>query len=179
MSADPDLEFVESALRGDDDAFEELVRRYQRPIFALVIRICSSVDEAPDIVQRVFLKAYTKLRGFRRRSTFKTWLYTIAINLCRNVLRTRKRRGIHEEVDDKAVSVEAGIDEELISSERKEMLGRAVEELPPKQKAVLTLRVYEEMSFREIADTMRMTENSAKVNFHHAVRRLQAAIGNR
>ena len=176
MGADPDIELVDAALGGDESAFEELVRRYQRRIFSLVARMIGTPDDAPDIVQRVFLRAYSKLGSFRRRSTFKTWLYSIAINLSRNELRSRKRWGFKEVVEEGTAVVDAGMDERLIRSERRKILSSLLDGLPPKQKAVLTLRVYEEMSFQQIAEAVGISENSAKVNFHHAVRRLQDAI---
>lgn len=176
MGADPDTKAVKATLEGDESAFEILVRNYQRPIFALVIRMTGSIDDAPDIVQRVFLNAYAKLKSFRGRSTFKTWLYSIAINLCRNELRHRKRWGHKEQIEEATLSEEAGFDTDLITSEQKKILSSVIEDLPPKQKAVLTLRVYEEMSFKEIAKAVGISENSAKVNFHHAVRHLQEAV---
>lgn len=177
MGADPDIEHVEAALAGDEGSFEELVRHYQRPIFALVLRMCGDPGEAPDVVQRIFLKAYIKLRTFRRRSTFKTWLYAIAINLCRNELRRRRRWGFPERIEDVEPRVEPGISEGLIGREQRRSLAEAVAGLPPKQRSVLVLRIYEELSFREIAESVGISENAAKVNFHHAVKRLRDEIG--
>ena len=176
IGADPDIEIVDAVLAGDDAAFDELVLRYQRPILGLVYRMCGDQGEAPDIAQKVFLKAYSKLRSFKRRSTFKTWLYSIAINLCRNELRRRKRWGRPQQIEDAGLGLEPAVEENLIGEERRRMLAGAVENLPPKQKAVLVLRIYKEMSFQEIAQAVGISENSAKVNFHHAVRRLQGEL---
>jgi RNA polymerase sigma-70 factor (ECF subfamily) len=179
MGADPDIAAVDAVLAGDDDAFEQLVLRYQRPILSLVLRMCSDAGEAPDIAQRVFLKAYSKLRTFKRRSSFKTWLYSIAMNLCRNELRRRKRWGRTEQVEEASGAVDSEIEEDLIDGQRKRLLASSVELLPPKQKAVLVLRIYQEMSFLDVAETLGISENSAKVNFHHAVRRLQQELKER
>ncbi len=124
-------------------------------------------------MQKIFLRVYIKLQTFRRRSSFKTWLYAIAINLCRNELRRRYRWGSPKSVEEIDPGVEPGLDERLTADERKRRLAAAVELLPPKQKAVLLLRIHEEMSFQNIAKAVGISENSAKVNFHHAVRRLQ------
>jgi len=176
MGADPDIRFVDATLEGDDSAFEELVLRYQRPILSLILRMCSDPGEAPDIAQRVFLRAYNKLRTFKRRSSFKTWLYSIAMNLCRNELRRRKRRGLPEQIEEAGLGEEPVVEEGLIGDERRRMLAAAIERLPPRQKSVLVLRVYQELSFQQIAQVIGISENSAKVNYHHAVRRLQAEL---
>jgi RNA polymerase sigma-70 factor (ECF subfamily) len=179
MGADPDIAAVDATLAGDDEAFEGLVLRYQRPILLLILRMCGNPGEAPDIAQRVFLKAYTKLHTFRRRSAFKTWLYSIAMNLCRNELRRRKRLGHTVQVEESNPGVEPVVESGLIGSQRKRLLAAGVELLPPKQKSVLVLRVYQEMSFLEIAKVLGISENSAKVNYHHAVRRLQQELSER
>jgi RNA polymerase sigma-70 factor, ECF subfamily len=173
MSSDPDIAQVDAVLSGDDSAFDDLVIRYQRPITALIVRMIGRVEDAPDIAQKVFLKAYTKLPSFRRNSTFKTWLYAIAINMSRNELRHRMRWGVPRDIDDVDPGVEDSQDDKLIANERQAHLNDAIRQLPPKQKAVLTLRVYEEMAFADIAAATEMTENSAKVNYHHAVKRLR------
>lgn len=176
IAADPDIELVDATLAGDNEAFENLVARHQRSIYVVILRMCNDPDETLDIVQRVFLRAYTKLHTFKRRSTFKTWLYTIAINTCRNELRRRQRWGLMERVEDVDPGTKAGLDERLITGERKQRLAEAVESLPPKQKAILVLRIYEEMSFRDIAGVVGGSENAAKVNFHFAVKSLQEKL---
>ncbi|HUX08224.1 MAG TPA: sigma-70 family RNA polymerase sigma factor [Acidobacteriota bacterium] len=179
MSADPDIGVVDAVLRGDDEAFEQLVLRYQKPILGLILRMCGDPGEAPDIAQRVFLKAYTKLQTFRRRSSFKTWLYSIAMNLCRNELRRRKRWGYPQQIEETSVGVDPAVEDGLIGNERRQLLADGVELLPPMQKAVLVLRIYQELSFQEIGRTLGISENSAKVNFHYAVRRLREKLKER
>lgn len=179
MSADPDIAAVEAVLDGDDEAFEQLVLRYQKPILGLILRMCGDPGEAPDIAQKVFLKTYSKLRTFKRRSSFKTWLYSIAMNLCRNELRRRKRWGYTQQIEDTDPGVEPEAEDGLIGDEHKRLLAEGVELLPPMQKAVLVLRIYQELSFQEIGGTLGITENSAKVNFHHAVRRLKEELKKR
>lgn len=176
MSTDPDIALVEAVLQGDDAAFEELVRRYQKPVMSLILRMTNNVNDAPDMAQRVFVKAYTKLGSFLRKSSFKTWLFTIAINISRNQLRFKKRWGTMKNVEDIDPGFDPDVENKLISEQRKGQLKNAIESLPPKQKTVLILRIYENMRFSEIAEMLGMKENSAKVNFHHAVKKLQKIV---
>lgn len=173
MSTDPDIALVDAVLQGDDTAFEELIKRYQRPVTSLILRMTNNVNDAPDLAQRVFIKAYTKLNSFLRKSSFKTWLFTIAINIIRNQLRFKKRWGTMKNVEELDPGYDPDLESKLITEQRKRQLKRAIESLPAKQKAVLILRIYESMKFSEIATTLGMKENSAKVNFHHAVKKLQ------
>lgn len=171
-----DIEIIDAVLDGDDAAFGEIVLRYQKAVISLVVRYTGKVNDAADIAQKVFIKVYTKLDSFKRLSTFKTWLFAIAINVCRNELRRDKKWGIFKNVDDLNLGEPARLDEGIIRTEKRMILAKAMEQLPPKQKSVLILRVFEEMTFAEIAKSSGITENSAKVNFHHAVKKLKVAI---
>jgi RNA polymerase sigma-70 factor (ECF subfamily) len=176
-----DAELVSRYLAGDRRAFEELVRNYQRPIYHLAMRYLRSEADAKDVTQRTFIKVYGALPRFRAESSFRTWIYRIAINLCLNQLRDRKReetRGDSEALDRAATTQPVG-PAELDARERGEWLRRAVTELPPKQRMVLELRVYDELPFREVAELVGSTENAAKVNFHHAVKRLREILGDK
>jgi len=170
---DEDAERVERFRAGDRRAFDELVRRYQRPIFGLVLRYVRDRDEAKDLAQRTFVRALEGLEGFRQRARFRTWLYRIAVNLAKNHLRDRKPRVA---VDDDVAAVPPVGDAHLRSAEERTRLLRAVDALPPKQRLILELRVYEELSFREVGEIAGCSENAAKVNFHHAVKRLKEAL---
>ena len=176
MKDDQDNALVDAVIAGDDSAFDELVLKYQRQLAALVARITGNPGEAADVVQKVFLKAYTKLSGFKRLSTFKTWLFSIAINLSRNALRQKKRWGIPQDIEDVNPKVDDDQDENLIRKQRRLRLNHALENLPPKQKSVVVLRIYEELSFAQIAESVGITENAAKVNFHHAVKSLKGIL---
>ena len=176
MGTDPDNALVDAALEGDVAAFEELVLRYQRQIAGLVVRMTGNLNDAADIAQQVFVKVFTKLSSFKRQAQFKTWLYSIAINQCRNELRRTKRWGTPLEVTALDPGVKAGLEESLVNQQRRKILKESLSNLPPKQRGVVVLRIYEEMSFAEIARAMEMSENTAKVNFHHAVKRLQGLL---
>ncbi len=167
---------IERYRAGDRTGFEELVRRYQRPLYYLALRYVRVEADAKDLAQRTFVKAYGALPGFRADSSFRTWLYRIAINLCLNHLRDRKREDVRAELTDTLPAPHIGGDRALIDRESGARLRDAIAALPPKQRMVLELRVYDELPFREVAELAGCSENSAKVNFHHAVKRLRAIL---
>lgn len=172
-----DGELVARYLAGDRRAFDELVRHYQRPIYHLAYRYLRSEADAKDLTQRTFLKVYGALPRFRAEASFRTWIYRIAINLCLNELRDRRRGEAAggPEVIDQAPAPALDL-ESLDAEARGAWLRRAIASLPPRQRMVLELRIYDELPFREVAELVGSTENAAKVNFHHAVKRLRALV---
>jgi len=175
--AERDAALIERYRAGDRSAFDELVRRYQRPLYYLALRYVRVEADAKDLAQRAMVKAYGALAGFRADSSFRTWLYRIAINLCLNHLRDRKREEMRPELGEALAAPASGGERALIDRERGALLRDAIAELPPKQRMVLELRIYDELPFREVAELAGCTENSAKVNFHHAVKRLRTIMG--
>ena len=177
VTARRDGELVTRYLAGDGRAFDELVRHYQRPIYQLAYRYLRSEADAKDLTQRTFLKVYGALPRFRAEASFRTWIYRIAINLCLNELRDRRRGEASDRPDiiDQATAPAPDI-ESLDEQARGAWLRRAIASLPPKQRMVLELRIYDELPFREVAELVGSTENAAKVNFHHAVKRLRALV---
>jgi len=166
---------VDRFREGDGRAFEELVRRHQRAVFHLARRFVRDDDEAKDVAQRTFVKAFQGLHALRGGGAFRTWLYRITANLALNHIRDHSR--VHPTEDAGAnIPVEAVGADRLADAERRAQLHAALDELPPKQRLVLELRVFQELSFREVAEIAGCSENAAKVNFHHAVKRLRACI---
>jgi RNA polymerase sigma-70 factor, ECF subfamily len=168
-----DDQLVERVKDGDSGAFEELVVRHQKAIYYFVLRVLKNPLDAEDTVQRIFLLAYQNIKGFRADSTFKTWIYRIGINQCHNYFRQRKNREFIS-VDDIPVP-DSNVDPEGDFSDRERMLylQKAVERLPYKQRMVVTLRIYQELTFEEIGTALNIRANSAKVNFHHALEKLK------
>ncbi len=173
---DLDAALVGKAQRGDRAAFESLVRRHQRGLWHLARRYVRSDADAADIVQQAFVRAYQALAGFRGEASVRSWLYRIAINLSLNAVRDRSREQ-PTELDDDALAIDATGADRLEGSQRAAALRAAIAELPPKQKLVLELRVFDELSFREVAALADCTENAAKVSFHFAVKRLRTLLG--
>jgi len=162
---------------GDETAFDDLTRLYQRDVYRLAWRLTGDAAEADDIAQETFLRAYRALPGFRGESALKTWLLRIASNLSLNLIQSARlaRRG-EAEIDEQPAA-QVGGEEILVEQERARRLGSAVRTLPPRQRATLVLRVDAEMKFKEIARVMGCTTGTAKANFFHAVQALKRALG--
>lgn len=173
---DEDLDLITKTAAGDRDAFNELVVKYQKQLYALLYRMVSNHDDAADLLQKTFVKAFTGLIGFEQRSTFKTWLYQIAINLAKNIYRDRSRAE-HIPIDDVVIRRDPRTLETLIKKESRQQLRQALGGLPEKQRMTLLLRIQEGKKFEEIAGIMECTVGTAKANYHHAVQKLKAMMG--
>ena len=175
MIVDEDEALIERFRAGDRRAFDDLVRKYQRPLFFLARRYVKNDDDAKDLAQRAFVKAFQGLSRLRGAGAFRSWLYKIVSNLALNHLRDYARLTPDSEAGVN-VPVDAVGTGRMEQSQEQARMRRAIEDLPPKQRLVLELRVYEGLSFREVARAVGSSENAAKVNFHHAVKRLRATV---
>jgi RNA polymerase sigma-70 factor (ECF subfamily) len=173
----PDEALVARAQRGDRSALEVLVRRHQKAVFRLCLRYVRDVDEAADLVQRTFVRAMAKLADLRAAEVFRPWLLRIGANLALNHLRDHARFVPESAAEGSGSAAQPAAADRLEAGETARALRLAVEGLPTKQRMTLELRVYEELSFREIADALGTSEGAAKVNFHYAVRNLRARLG--
>jgi len=169
---DEDLDLIDRTVAGEREAFDELVIKYQKPLYSFLYRMVSNREDAADLLQKTFIKAFTRLGSFERRSSFKTWLYQIAINLAKNVYRDRGR--IEQvNIDDVIIRREPRTLETLIRNENRLLLQRALVALPEKQRITLMIRVQEGKKFEEIAEIMKCSVGTAKANYHHAVQKLK------
>jgi RNA polymerase sigma-70 factor (ECF subfamily) len=175
---------VAAFLVGDDEAFGELVRRNEALVLAIVRRYAVTPEDARDLAQRTFLRAFEAARRSLRRGPraavpFRRWLVRVAVNLAKNHRRDALRvlRAPLEQADVEGASVVApSAPEALVLLERARRTREAVLRLPRRQREVLTLRIDAELPFAEIAATLGITENAAKVSFHYATRALRAAL---
>jgi RNA polymerase sigma-70 factor, ECF subfamily len=170
---DDDLELLDRCVAGDRDAFDELVLKHQKPLYSMLYRMVSDADDAADILQKTFVKAFTGIKGFERRSSFRTWLYQIAINLAKNLYRDRARAG-RVPLDDVIIPQDPKTLESLIKKETRERLYKALTALPEKQRLTVMLRVQEQKTFEEIAGIMKCSVGTSKANYHHGVQKLKA-----
>jgi len=169
---DEDRSLIEEVLSGRLEAFEGLIRKYQKPIFYFVQRMLRRQEDSDDVTQKTFVQAYRNLAKFRFESSFKTWLTKIAINLARNQLRILSRSFF--ELDDQVADEKTQNEMERREGEEEKIwLKQALDGLPPTQKEVVVLRIYDELSFKKIAQVVGSNEGTAKVNFHHGMRRLK------
>ena len=172
----PDAEFLARLRAGDEVAFAMLVRRGHGRLLAVARRILRSHDAAEDVVQDAFLSAFRNLHRFEGNARLSTWLHRIAVNAALNHLRDQKRaRAVSlEEVELITNALGTG---RMAAREAKKRLAAALEQLPTKQRTTVELRLVHEMSFRAIAEITSSTEESARANYHHAVKRLRELIG--
>jgi RNA polymerase sigma-70 factor (ECF subfamily) len=183
-SVPTDEELCRAFLDGDEAAFGTLVERYRTLVISLVRRFAPRPEDAADLAQQAFLRALEASgRVFSRwRMTsptpFRSWLVRIALNLAKNHARQgyRWRPALLTEVEEAAADPRETPQESLERRERERSLRAAVLALPRRQREVLALRVDGGLPFRDIAETLGITENNAKVQFHHAVKRLKAEV---
>ena len=172
---DEDLDLINRTEAGEREAFDDLVRKYQRPLYAMLYRMVGNHEDASDLLQKAFVKAFTGLKSFERRATFKTWLYQIAINLAKNIYRDRAR--IEQvPIDDVIIKRNPRTLETMIVKENRQLLRQSLARLPEKQRVTLMLRIQSEKKFEEIAAIMKCSVGTAKANFHHAVQKLKAIM---
>jgi RNA polymerase sigma-70 factor (ECF subfamily) len=172
-----DQALATAAASGSRDAFDAIVERHQRAIYQLCYRFVGRHEEANDLAQDVFLRAYRGMKQFKGGAALRTWLYRIGINVCLN--RVASRRPAIEPLDEHRGVRDPGADPAslLLGAERTERVRAAIRRLPPKQRATLVLRVYQELSHREIAVILGGTEGAVKANFFHALRNLRKLLG--
>lgn len=161
---------------GGEDAFDEVVERYSRKVFALCYRLLRDEEDARDMAQEVFVRIYTKRRSFKAASQLYTWIYRIAVNMCFSALKRRKPGSVALE-DVEAVLVAKEPDDSDSPEHLRALVAGALENLPPKQKSVFAMRFYDKMAFAEIAAAMGTSVGAAKANFHFAVERLRSILG--
>ena len=177
-------QIIQGIRNGDEAAFKELVNNYQE----LVINVCNSFlhnkDDALDVSQDVFIKAYHSIGNFRGQSRISTWLYRIAVNQSLNYIRDRKRKNIFSNLDvlfnnpgsDPVENIEDDNDnatQKMERQERKDLLFRAIQKLPKKQRIALTLNKLEELPYREVAEIMDITVSETGVLINRAKKTLQ------
>lgn len=172
--ASKDGHLIEQVRGGDKQAFSELVKKYQRQVLRLALRLVGELETAEDVAQESFFKAYQKLDNFEGRSAFKSWLFQITVNTAKNKLRGKRRDFVSlEKVN---IGVSANADLSLESAALSQLIQKAVSELPERQRMALVLRVFEDLSFKEVAEVMECPYDTAKANYRHALLKLKMQI---
>ena len=175
-----DFELIQEVRSGKRQAFTELMRRHQQRIYWAARRIVGSHDEADDIVQETFIKAYLALGDFRGDSSFFTWLYRIAINLSLNAVRKQQvvRYVRQSEIVNWLLPSKESADDEVLAKEASSLVERAIATLPEKQRAVFVMRYYEELPYEDISKILHTSVGGLKANYFHAVRKVQEFLKN-
>jgi RNA polymerase sigma-70 factor (ECF subfamily) len=168
-----EAQLVARAQAGELPAFEELVTKYQREVYGLACRIVNDSEEAKDLAQQAFLQAFVHIKSFRQDAQFRTWLFRIAINQCYNFLKSRKKFGDPVDVNDMVIVGHESPESDLVSREDRQRLYAALEKLPAKQRAVITLKVEQGLSYQEISQVLGGTAGAARVNYCQALKTLK------
>jgi len=182
-----DQEIIQGLKNRDEKTFREFVDKYQHMVINVSNNFVHNKEDAMDIAQEVFIKVYDSVKSFREQSRLSTWLYKIAVNKSLNYIRAKKRRNIftsldlifenknHNPVENMADDQEIS-QEKMESEERKNLLIKAIDELPEKQKTALTLNKFEDLPYKEIATIMDISVTETGVLINRAKNKLQKKL---
>ena len=180
---------IRAAQEGDQDAFGQLVRAYDKSVLRLAMNLLRSPEDAQDVYQEAFLRVYRNLKSFRFDCSFHTWLYRIVTNLCLDHMRKRKVRreessqveGLDGPVDRMDTFQESRADGDpqrsLFSGELRQGINKALSELTARERMVFELRHYQGMKLRDIGETLGTTEEAAKNCLFRATQKMRVALG--
>ena len=185
MTREQEAQIVQRVLQGDVNAFEKLVLEYEKSVYAITQRMTGNAEDAADMTQETFIKAYNSLSSFRGDSKFSVWLYRIATNVCLDFLRSRSRKptvSLSVE-DDDGEEVELDIADESQSPERllergltRDAVRRGLNALSPEYRQILLLREIQGLSYEEIADVLTLEVGTVKARIFRARKRLCAFL---
>jgi RNA polymerase sigma-70 factor, ECF subfamily len=171
-----DEELVARSIRGDSESFNELILRWERPIYALAYRTIGREEDARDVCQETFLRAFRALPAFRGQAKFSSWLYRIALNLCRDWIRKERRAPIvqaPEDVDLVELAAAAEPSESIEDLVARKDLARTVERLmaglPEEQRTAIILKEYHGLTFQEIADLVGCPLSTVKTRLYQGL----------
>jgi RNA polymerase sigma-70 factor, ECF subfamily len=171
-----DEELVARSIRGDADSFNELILRWERPIYALAYRTIGREEDARDVCQETFLRAFRALPGFRGQAKFSSWLYRIALNLCRDWVRRERRARVVQPPEDTdlmelAVAAEPSesIEDLVARKDLAKVVERAMALLPEEQRTAIVLKEYHGLTFQEIADLVGCPLSTVKTRLYQGL----------
>lgn len=174
VKKDPDVQLMLRFKDGDEDAFRELFAKYQNQIINFCYRFCFDRELAEDLAQEAFLRVYRGGRRYRPKARFSTWLYRIAVNVCLNEVRKMKKYSVTQSLDrttkddsydrrpEYGDKNQVPADEMMSGRQREQQIKTALRNLPKEQRAAVVLRIYNEFSYKDIADQMSVSEGKVK-----------------
>jgi RNA polymerase sigma-70 factor (ECF subfamily) len=165
---------IEACQRGEREAFDQLVVRYQRDIYRLCYRYVNNHEDANDLTQEVFLKAWRAIGRFQGRSAFSTWLYRIGVNACLNF--RAAKRPVSQELPETLPDPGKGAAQQVEEAQRARQVREAVTRLPEKQRATLILKIYHDLTHQEVAQVLGSSVGTVKANLFHALGNLRKLV---
>jgi len=171
-----DADLVAACLDGRSGAFDVIVERHRRTIYQLCYRFVGNHEDASDLSQDVFLRAFRGLKRFRGQSSLGTWLYRIGVNVCLNKVSAKVPASEPVREAEQVDTHSEAPSDRMLREERAERVREAVSRLPEKQRVALILRMYHELSHQEIADIMGSSASAVKANVFHALQNLKRLI---
>ena len=176
MTNADDRTLVEACLSGDTASFDVLVERHRRQVYQVCYRFVGNHEDASDLAQDVFIRAYRALRTFKGQSAFSTWLYRVAVNVSLN--RVSAKRSVTEPIDlrEHEDAVTEPQDRQVLRQERAAAVRAAIARLPKKQRATMILRMYHELPHEQIAAILGSSVGAVKANFFHALANLRKLL---
>jgi RNA polymerase sigma-70 factor (ECF subfamily) len=172
-----DEELVAKAQAGDQESFNQLVTRWERPIYALAYRTLGREDDARDVVQEAFLRAFRGLKGFKGQAKFSSWLYRITLNLCRDWMRKNRRAPLvqvpeGDDATDLAEQIPSSAESVEVLVARREMsaaVTRAMAELPEEQRTAILMKEFHGLTFQEIAEALDCPLSTVKTRLYQGL----------
>ncbi len=171
-----DEELVARTVAGDSDSFNQLIKRWERPIYALAYRVIGRDEDARDVCQETFLRAFRALPGFKGQAKFSSWLYRITLNLCRDWIRRQKRTPVvsaPEGIDIVELASEQGplesIEDLVARKQLSQAVGEAMQHLPDEQRTAIILKEYHGLTFQEIADLQGCPLSTVKTRLYQGL----------
>lgn len=172
-----DVLLVNSFQEGNEKAFNDLVSRYRKRIFDMILKMVRNREDAKDLTQETFVKVYLGLKNFKRESSFFTWVTRIAINLCINFRKRERFRSFVSFFDLKRpLLAEEPSSRDGTKDELSQAIDAAVLSLPPKQRTVFVLRYYQRLPFEKIAEILGKSEGGSKANYFQAIKKLKRSL---
>lgn len=170
---------VEASRAGAAEAFDALVTRHRRAVYHVCYRFVNNHEDASDLTQDTFVRAWRALGSFRGQARFSTWLHRIAVNVSLNHVSLKTPRAETADFDTMADAREPAPGQALLVAERRALVRQAVAALPPRQRAALVLRTYHELSHQEVAKLVGTSVGAVKANVFHALANLRKRLGPR
>lgn len=185
---DQDVQLMLQFKEGDEDSFRQLFSKYQSRIITFCFRFCNDQVLAEDLTQEIFLRVYQGARRYRPKARFSTWLYRIAVNTCLNEARRLKKGHGIQSMEQPAMYAEKNsppeyrdndhisAEETMVARQRDEKIKAAIAKLPAQQRAAVVLRIYDEFSYKEIADQLSVTKGKVKTLIYRARQRMKQTL---